>query len=219
MVYGQNCEITDDGRKWHELVSTINDFSRENYALLTQTVTPVIAVWMPIANADRPSTIQYAQAGMICGQANNYAPGSLRPAALPTPTPVGSGGGLSGGAIAGIVVGVIVGVGLIVGLAMWWFMRRRRKAKKSAGSGAVGGEFDEKDTKDLSGSISGINDVKNTQSSPVEAPGGERPVTELPQQDFRPELDAGKDNQVFESDAKLGGPAVELEGSAPTGSK
>lgn len=212
VVYGQACRIQDDGRVWHELYTTFVDYDRGNYALLTQTVTPVIAVWMPIANANRPSSIQYATAGMICGVANDYNPGSLKIPALPSPTPVG-GGGLSGGAIAGIVVGVVVGVGLIAGLAAWWFLAKRRKAKRTANT-STGGEFDEKDTKDLtsSGSAVGSHDVKNSQSSPVEAPTS-RPIAELPQNDFRPELDAGKDNQVFEADAKMNAAPVELEGS------
>lgn len=215
VVYATGCSLSDNGRKWHELLTETVDYSSANYALLVQTVTPIIAVWMPIANADRPSSISYAQAGMICVKTDTINRGSRKPAALPLPTPVGDGGGLSGGAIAGIVVGVVVGVALIAGLAAWWFLAKRRKAKKS-GKVLAGGNMDEKGTIDLSGNAAvGNGDVKHVNSSPVEAPGGERPLAELEHQDFRPELGAGKDNQVFESDAKVGAPAAELEGSAP----
>lgn len=218
-MYATGCTLQDDGRTWHELLTDTVDYNRANYALLTQTVTPIIAVWMPIANADRPSTISYAQAGMICVKTDTFNPGSVQPAALPSPTPVGGSRGLSGGAIAGIVVGVVVGVALIAGLAVWWFLAKRRKAKKS-GEVPAGGHMHEKDRIDMSGDAAIENGgVKHVNSSPVEAPGGERPPAELPQQDFRPELDAGKDNQLFESDAKVGAPAAELEGSAPTAPK
>ena len=48
-------------------------------------------------------------------------------------TPIGKphSSGLSGGQKAGISIGVILGVGLIGGL-VWWFIRRRRKARKEA---------------------------------------------------------------------------------------
>ncbi|CDH56556.1 predicted protein [Lichtheimia corymbifera JMRC:FSU:9682] len=42
----------------------------------------------------------------------------------------GSSSGISGGAIAGIVVGVVVGVGVIVGAIVFFFIRRKRQAKK-----------------------------------------------------------------------------------------
>ncbi|KAF2162473.1 hypothetical protein M409DRAFT_27098 [Zasmidium cellare ATCC 36951] len=211
LVYATGCTVRNNNGTWYELLSDTVDYNSETYSILTQTVTPIIAVWMPIANADRPSTISYATAGMICVNVNHFNPGSVVPAALPSPTPVGSGGGLSGGAIAGIVVGVVVGVALIVGLAVWWFLAKRRKGKKSTEL-----PVNEKDTIDMSGNaVVGDTDYKHTQSSPVEAPAEERPLAELENQDFRPELDAGKDNQVFESDAKPSAPAVELEGSAP----
>lgn len=217
-MYSQDCTIQDNNRTWHELLTDTFDYSSYTYALVTQSVTPIIAVWMPIANADRPSSIGYAQAGMICVNVNKFNAGSVKPAALPAPTPLG-GGGLSGGAIAGIVVGVVVGVALIAGLGAWWFLAKRRKARKGAVL-PVNEDINEKDTIDMSGNAAIANgDTKNAQTSPVEAPAGDRPLAELPQEDFRPELDAGKDNQVFESDAKLGAPAVELEGSAPTGPK
>jgi hypothetical protein len=38
-------------------------------------------------------------------------------------------GGISGGAIAGIVVGVVVGIAIIAGLAIWYFLRRRKWAR------------------------------------------------------------------------------------------
>ncbi|KAK4494648.1 hypothetical protein PRZ48_014004 [Zasmidium cellare] len=208
-VIETDCTIRQNNRTWYELISYTVDYSSEAYALIAQSVTPIIAVWMPIANSDRPSTIVTAKAGMVCVNVNHFNPGSVVPAALPAPTPVGGGGGLSGGAIAGIVVGVVVGVALIAGLAAWWFLARRRKSKKSA----------ELPANENTIGMSWNTDTKHTQDSPVEVPAEERPLAELENRGFRPELDGGKDNQVFESDAKVGAPAVELEGSAPNAPK
>lgn len=167
-----------------------------------------MAVWMPIANANRPSIITNAKAGMMCPRAKNITAGSRIPVALPAAKPVGGGAGLSGGAIAGIVVDVVVGLAFIGGLAARWLQRRRKASKTKVTV--------EKNVEILNAVPSDCGHVQSTDTEGFELPPDWR----------RPELDAGKDTASYElpiqnmekellSDGKNGGSAVELEGTIP----
>ena len=133
------CTLTDtnDGDIYHFLYTasgqTQNSPAKAKtiYAGFNWNVAAIITTWMPIAYVNAGQSIAEASSKLSCIHATNVNPGSEKPIAAPSPTPVGSGGGLSGGAIAGIVVGAVLGVGLIAGAA-YWFWRRRRASKKNA---------------------------------------------------------------------------------------
>lgn len=188
--------------------SESSEATDSNYDDVVRGTSPILAVWMPIANVNRPSTIANAKAGMMCLSPRIVNTGSRKPAALPVAKPVGGRGGLSEGAIAGIVVGVIVGMGIVGGLAARWFLKRRKSAKIN---GTVG-----KDVDTLKAAPDGLGGVQSPDTV----------VSELPPDWLRPELSAEKDAARFElpeqnhakelmSDGKNGGPAVELEGTIP----
>ncbi|EME78470.1 uncharacterized protein MYCFIDRAFT_178616 [Pseudocercospora fijiensis CIRAD86] len=195
---------------YYAIETSFVDYNDANYNLLGRIAAPILAIWMPIANAERPSTIQYATAELICAGVKKFNPGSRVAASLPSPTPVGSGGGLAGGAIAGIVVGVVVGVALIAALAVWWLVSQRRRARSNA---AVEVTPPEKGTSDYSSTGAGPpGDVKvNEQMSPTEAP--DTALSELPPStSTRSELDTGKGVERFELPSEASKP-VELPGS------
>lgn len=182
----------------------------ENCDAVVQSPGTILAVWMPIANADRPSTISNARAGVLCVRAKNISLSNRVPAAFPAAKlgGGGGGGGFSAGAIAGIVISVVVGLDIIGGLSAWWFSKRRKAAN-------AGGTVEK--------------NVQTLKAAPedfgsVQSPGTE--VSELPTDWRRPELDAGKDTARFElpeqiyakemlSGRKNGRPAVELDGTIP----
>jgi hypothetical protein len=146
--------------------------------------------FMPIANWIAPFSIGTASSKMGCLHVTDVSPGSEKPLAAPTPTPVGS-GGLSGGAIAGIVVGVVVGVALIAGAA-FWVWRRRRAQRKQASTEAATGDHPP-----------AYGDAKEQQTPLAEAP-ADSGVKELsPDSEMRPELATRKS-----------GPRVELAGDS-----
>jgi hypothetical protein len=102
-------------------------YDRSSWVLLA-----TLAVFMPVADARRTISMDYAVSVVSClgvnhGDDHSYTQGSRVPAAAPEPTPVNlGGGGLSGGAIAGIVVGSVVGVGVIVAAAVFIWLRKRK---------------------------------------------------------------------------------------------
>lgn len=206
--YTNGTGLDDSGTFW--LIQTRSVAATEqNYDDAVHSVGAILTVWLPIANANRPSTILDATAEMTCFRPSNVTRGSRVPAALPAAKSVG-GGGLSGGAIAGIVIGVLVGVALIGGLAAWWFLRRRKAAKVD---GTV-----EKNVDTLNAAPDDIGSVQSPETA------------ELSPEWRRPELDAGKDTAKYEllgqtggkddakeilSNGKSDGPVVELEGTIP----
>jgi hypothetical protein len=104
------------------------DNTAQNYFATVRDTTALLAIWLPIANAERPSSISNAVAGMMCVTPSNISEGSVVPAEWPEPAPEDS-NGLSGGAIAGIVVGIIAVVALLVGGLVFWWLRKRRAKK------------------------------------------------------------------------------------------
>ncbi|KAF7196660.1 hypothetical protein HII31_02030 [Pseudocercospora fuligena] len=211
ILYANCYTNVSHNKAYYAIETSFVDYNNANYNLLGNIAAPILAIWMPIANAERPSTIQYATAELICAGIKHFNPGSKVAASLPSPTPVGGGGGLSGGAIAGIVVGVVVGVALIAALAAWWLISKRRKARSSAAASEATPA--EKGGSDYSSTGAGPpGDVKmNEQTSPTEAP--DTALSELPPSTFtRSELDTGKGVERFELPSEASKP-VELPGS------
>lgn len=200
---------------YYEVQTFYADYDDANWADYTQGISPILAVWFPIANAARPSTIQYAVTGMICAHITDFKEGSVRPPALPAATPVnenGGGGGLSGGAIAGIVIGVLVAVALVAGGIAWFLLGKKRKAKKIA-------QQQNDAVADEKGAGSASDD--GFGSPAAAAAKGQAGRAELAPSDTpaRQELDSGKTNQLHELGSHEQQEAKELmatEKSPPT---
>ena len=113
---------------------------REVYDRASWTLLATLTVFMPVANARRQISMNYAVSVISCLGVTHFNQGSRVPAAAPQPTPVNLGnGGLSGGVIAGIVVGSVIVAGInVAGIAFCW-MRKRNARRKSEASppGAV----------------------------------------------------------------------------------
>jgi hypothetical protein len=111
----------------------------EWYDLSSWTVVTTLAVFMPVANARRTTSMNYAVSVLSCLGIKQFNEGSRVPAPAPEPTPVNlDSGGLGGGAIAGIVVGSVVGVGIVVaGLVFCWLRKRKARRKSEAGPSDV----------------------------------------------------------------------------------
>lgn len=207
---------------WKNTVSFFNNASQSIYESWVESVTPVIGVWMPVvaigANVGSQITIAETVAEIFCGHVQNFTENSYEPPAAPSPTPVHyntttnannsttngttaappESDGLSGGAIAGVTVGVVVGV-LAIAAGMFWFLWRKRKARKQVAHTEIaeaGGE--EKRFAELPPEAG----IKQLPASKAEG-GGEKPA----------ELHGGK--HVMELEGEKTAARNELEGDKP----
>lgn len=106
--------------------------SHVHYDRMSWEVLPTMTVFMPVANARRDVSMNYAVSVLRCLRITDFSEGSRVPAAAPQPIPINLGSKkLSSGAIAGIAVGSVAGVGLVAAAAVFWWLRKR-KAKRSA---------------------------------------------------------------------------------------
>ena len=181
---GNGCNLTSNGNdNEYNLLYTLNALIPAGQAVAYYTyfnwqVLPAMLTFLPVANINANLQISSSSSKMRCLRATNVSPTSEKPAAAPTPTPLGS-GGLSGGAIAGIVVGVLAGVALIAGAA-FWFWRRRKSQRKQTSAKASAGDHPP-----------GYADAKEQPTPVVEAP-TDTGVKELsPDSEVRPELAGG----------------------------
>jgi hypothetical protein len=106
---------------------------RKEYDRSSWTLLATLAVFMPVANARRTISMDYAVSVVSCLGVKHFNQDSRMPAAAPQPTPVNlGGGGLSGGDIAGIVVGSVAGVGIIVAAADFFWLRKRKAIRRKS---------------------------------------------------------------------------------------
>jgi hypothetical protein len=108
---------------------------RGEYDRMSWELLATMAVFMPVADARRSTSMNFAVSVLSCLGVKHFNEGSRVPAAAPEPTPVDLGeGGLSGGAIAGIVVGSVVGFSIIVAGVVFYWLRKRKIRRKSEAS-------------------------------------------------------------------------------------
>ena len=118
---------------------------REVYDRASWTLLATLAVFMPVANARRQISMNYAVSVLSCLGVTHFNQGSRIPAAAPQPTPVNLGdGGLSRGVIAGIVVGSVTGAGIVVAGIVFWWLRKRKTRRKSEASQPAAVYLDDK---------------------------------------------------------------------------
>jgi len=110
------------------------DDPRGEYDRMSWELLATMAVFMPVSDARRSTSMNFAVSVLSCLGVKDFNEGSRVPAAAAEPTPVSLGGeGLSGGAIAGIVVGSVVGVGIVVaGVSIFWLRKRKMRRKSEA---------------------------------------------------------------------------------------
>lgn len=111
------------------------DGSDEGYDNATQEVTPVLTVFMPVANVERwrNGTNDNALSVLQCIRPSNISEGSRVPPELAEGTWWPSKDGLSAGAKGGIAAGVVVFVLLVSGILLaLWLIKRKKRARAAA---------------------------------------------------------------------------------------
>jgi len=125
--FNQSFHHVDGYDTFEDAATPRKEYDRSSWVLLA-----TLAVFMPVANARRTISMDYAVSVVSCLGVKHFNQGSRVPAAAPEPTSVHLGGkDLSGGVIAGIVVGSVVGVGIIVAAAAFFWLRKRKTRRRS----------------------------------------------------------------------------------------
>ncbi|SMR57254.1 unnamed protein product [Zymoseptoria tritici ST99CH_1E4] len=161
-VLNPNCTLNET---WQGAVSIYNNNSESVYTSWIQAVTPLLFVFMPVADfAQNIATtrISSSKAELSCLRIENIRADSLKPSPAPEPTPVAYNVtstpapapastessvveiSLTVGDIVGIVVGIIAAIVLVVGGVVIYRWRKRKARRLTAQSdtntGGLGGE-------------------------------------------------------------------------------
>lgn len=177
-----------------------NEGGDVGYDNATYEATPVLTVFMPVANVERTrnGSIDDATSVMQCIRASNFSEGSRVAPALPEGTPWPDRNGLSAGAKGGIAAGVVGFALILAGLGLWLVKRKKRARAVAAAAVVAKGQADSQPSGD-------------DKKLPPEA-NGDGAVHELTPRDRKPEIDSA---DVSELGGGIG-KASELAGtSAP----
>lgn len=159
--------------------------SDRGYDNITNTITPILTVYLPVANVERRGCCNKPKSILECIRPSNFREGSRVAPALaegkPWPKP-----GLSAGAKGGIAAGVVVFVLAAAGVALYLWMAKRKKRAREASAAA------QSDTR------SSDEDIK----LPPEADGGFS-VHELTPKDLKQELDGTTVSELGGGKSKL----------------
>lgn len=172
------------------------------YDNATQDITPILTMYMPVANTERTGTRNYVPTVLRCLQAKNFSEGSRVSPALAEGTPWPSpGGGLSAGAKGGIAAGVVVFVLLVGGmlLSLWLIKRRKRRAREAAERRDEAAGEDDKDLPPEADNTVEINELVAKDRKPeldsvdvVELGGGQGEPVEIASRTVPAELSADR---------------------------
>jgi hypothetical protein len=125
--------------------------SDAGYDNITNAVTPILTVYMPVANTERTGCCNTPNSVLECIRPSNFAEGSRVAPALAAGTAWPKPGALSAGAKGGIAAGVVVGVLVAAGLGLYfWIVKRRKRAQAaSIGSGSGAAQSDAKPSDEI----------------------------------------------------------------------
>lgn len=149
-VLNPNCTLNDT---WQNAVSLYNNDSQSVYTEWTRAVTPVLFVFMPVADyTDTQVTtrISSSVAELTCLHIDQFDERSYEPPDAPTPTPVAYNATVSenptslptsakthsttGGTIAGAVAGSVVGAAAVACGILFWVWRKKRAQRRKVES-------------------------------------------------------------------------------------
>jgi len=100
------------------------------YDNITNAVTPMLTVYMPVANTERRGCCNPARSILECLRPRDFSEGSRVAPALAEGTPWPKPGALSAGAKGGIAAGVVVFILAAAGILLYvWNARRKRRAR------------------------------------------------------------------------------------------
>jgi hypothetical protein len=104
---------------------------------------------MPVANTERTGCCNTPNSVLECIRPSNFAEGSRVAPALAAGTAWPKPGALSAGAKGGIAAGVVVGVLAAVGLALYFWIVKRRKRAQAASATSETAQSDAKPSDEL----------------------------------------------------------------------
>lgn len=107
-----------------------------DYDSTANAITPMLTVYMPVANMERGRCCNMTNAVLECIRASNFSEGSRVAPALAAGTPWPKPGALTAGAKGGIAGGV-AGFTLVAGVALYLWMAKRKKRARAAAAAAA----------------------------------------------------------------------------------
>lgn len=213
LLYKNNCTLSAPGNKtlhYAPFAYPILDpewatGSDAGYDNMTNAITPILTVYMPVANVQRMSCCSTPRTVLECLRARDFNETSRVAPALAAGTPWPKPGALSAGAKGGVAAGVVLFVLAVGGLVyLLWILKRKKRARAAAAAAA---ESDDVKTGD---------DGKGLLPPEADAGFG---VHELAPRDRKPELDSMVVSELGGGGGKpseLGNTAIPAELSADT---
>lgn len=111
--------------------------SDNGYDNLTNTVTPILTVFMDVANVERRGCCNTPKSVLECIRPSNFREGSRVSPVLAEGTPWPKPGALSAGAKGGIAAGVVIFVLIVGGLLFcFWVVKRKKRARAEKAAAA-----------------------------------------------------------------------------------
>lgn len=119
------------------------------YDNMTNTIVPILTVYMPVANVERRECCYRPDSILECLRASNFNENSRVAPALAEGTPWRKPGALSAGAKGGIAAGVVVFVLTAGGILLYLWIAKRKKRVRAAAAAAQTDAKTGEDNKDL----------------------------------------------------------------------
>lgn len=138
-LYYDNCTLSAGNKTFHHAPFNFPNLSQEwdagsdiGYDNLTNTVTPILTVFMDVANVKRTSCCNKPLSALECIRPSDVSENSRVAPALAEGTPWPKPGALSAGAKGGIAAGVVVFVLAVAGLLLYLRIAKRKKLARAA---------------------------------------------------------------------------------------
>ena len=106
------------------------------YDNITNEVTPILTVYLPVANVERTGCCNKPKTILECIRPSNFSEGSRVATALTEGTPWPKPGALSAGAKGGIAAGVVVFLLAVGGILLYLWIAKRKKRARAATAAA-----------------------------------------------------------------------------------
>jgi hypothetical protein len=141
LLYDTNCTLSGGNKTLHYSPFAYPVLSPgweagtdEGYDNMTNAITPILTVYMPVANVERMGCCNTPKTVLECLRARDFNETSRVAPALAAGTPWPKPGALSAGAKGGVAAGVVVFVLGVAGLLLYYFriVKRKKRARAAA---------------------------------------------------------------------------------------
>jgi hypothetical protein len=145
ILYENNCTLSAGNKTLHYapfaypvLNPGWETGSDEGYDNITNAITPILTVYMPVANVERMGCCNAPNTVIECLRARDFNETSRVAPALAAGTPWPKPGALSAGAKGGVAAGVVVFVLAVAGCLLFlWIAKRKKRARAAAAAAAA----------------------------------------------------------------------------------